>query len=1217
MALAGGVNLMLSPEIFINFSKSRMMAPDGKCKTFDAAADGYVRGEGCGIVALKRHSDAVADGDRILALIRGSAVNQDGRSSGLTAPSGPAQEAVLRKALANAGVRPDEISYIEAHGTGTSLGDPIEAHALAAVLGRGRGGDNPLVVGSVKTNIGHLESAAGVAGLIKTVLALQDEQIPKHLHFHALNSHIDWGGVPVEIPVEARPWRRGGRKRLAGVSSFGFSGTNAHAIVEEAPLCQPPSRQLDRPCHVLAVSARSETALRSLTEGYAERLRLDCADIGDICFTANAGRAQMEERAIYLAATGEEMRAALRGRPTARGKKEESLQVAFLFPGQGAQYAGMGKQLYDTHPEFRRTLEECAGLLKDRLEEPLLEVLWGARTDLLDETRYTQPALFAIEYALAQLWRGWGIEPAVVLGHSVGEYAAACVAGVYSLADGLKLIARRAQLMQSVSGRGAMAAVMAREQRVREAMAGLEARVSIAALNAVDSVVISGYTDGVEVVEERLKRAGVRVQRLKVSHGFHSPQMAEMAAEFEDVVREVRFAPPGVELISSLTGKEVAANEMSEAGYWRRQVSEPVRFRAAMETMQAKGFHAYVEAGPGTTLAGLGRQTISAPDILWPSSLRKSRGEWLQMLESLGQLWARGSEVAWAAFDKPYQRRRVSLPTYPFERQRYWIDTQSPAPVAGGNADWVEICEAAAHQASRGRLDLNLAEYPKRWAALDKLVTAFIITAWRQLGLYRTAGEGHTAESLIQKSGIRAGYRKMMQRWLEQFAGEGLLAKEGKRFVALQPLPEPRLQPLISAVLETFTSDRAIAEWAIDSGGQLGDLLIGRETPLAKLFPGGSFARAEDLYERAAYSTYCASIQRGALEVFLRVRRDGCELLEIGAGSGGTAAQLIPVLPSNAIYHFTDVSDAFLRHAEKKFAAWPCVRYGLLDIEREPAAQGYKANAFDAVIATNVLHATRDIRKTLANVRSLLAPGGLLLLCETTGKMSWLDITAGLIEGWQLSEDDVRGEGPLLSGEGWQDLLRTCGFASVASFPEPGSPAEILGQHALFASVTTAGEPANRVGSACLRAQSVPPTVAAAASELDDLRASPPARRRDLLVDLLCRHIAELLRFDSVERVGRKRRLTDLGLDSLMAVEFRDRLAAALQLERPPSATLIFDFPTVEALASHLERAILGVDPDAAPPTACASEFAARAEELEQLGEDEVEALLARKLQEL
>ena len=504
LALAGGVNLMLSPDIHINFSKSRMMAADGKCKTFDASADGYVRGEGCGMVVLKRLSDAIADGDRILAVIRGSAVNQDGRSSGITAPNGTAQEALIRSALAAAGVNPEEIDYLEAHGTGTSLGDPIEANAVVSALGSGRQPDHPLILGSVKTNIGHLESAAGVAGLIKVVLALQNEQIPRNLHFKTLNPHIDWRGTPVEIAIAPRPWPRGERRRLAGVSSFGFSGTNAHLIIEEAPLPIPVSRETERPMHILALSARTAGALDQLEALYAQELRHNPADLGDICVTANTGRAQFNHRAIVLGASREEMIAAT----PIRGIKDETPDVVFLFPGQGSQYPAMGKHLYATQPTFRKALDECADLLKGDLEEPLFEVLWGAAQHRLDHTALTQPALFSIEYALNCLWQSWGVKPAAALGHSMGEFVAACIAGVCKLSDGLKLIVTRGRLMQSASGRGAMAAVTAAEERVREALAGLEDRVSLAALNAPGSVVISGYETELEIVEERLREAG-------------------------------------------------------------------------------------------------------------------------------------------------------------------------------------------------------------------------------------------------------------------------------------------------------------------------------------------------------------------------------------------------------------------------------------------------------------------------------------------------------------------------------------------------------------------------------------------------------------------------------------------------------------------------------------------------------------------------------------
>ena len=383
MALAGGATVVLSPEIGIAFSKAHMMAADGRCKAFDARADGFVRAEGCGVVVLKRLSDARADGDHVLAVIRGSAVNQDGRSSGITAPSGMAQEAVIRIALAQAGVKPEEIGYVEAHGTGTALGDPIEAHAVAAVLGAGRGPQNPLVVGSVKTNVGHLEAAAGIAGLIKTVLALRHEHIPAHLHFEQMNPHIDWGGVPVEIPVRGRAWPRSGRRRLAGVSSFGFSGTNAHVIVEEAPLPEARPSGEERPLQILALSARGEAALEQLGARYADVLERATAPPGDVCFTANAGRAHFEHRLAVTGATVAELRDALRkALPGRRVRVRDGLRPVFLFPGQGAQYAGMGRQLYDTQPVFRAALDQCAEGLRGELETPLLEVLWGDSSDL-------------------------------------------------------------------------------------------------------------------------------------------------------------------------------------------------------------------------------------------------------------------------------------------------------------------------------------------------------------------------------------------------------------------------------------------------------------------------------------------------------------------------------------------------------------------------------------------------------------------------------------------------------------------------------------------------------------------------------------------------------------------------------------------------------------------------------------------------------------------
>lgn len=696
MAIAGGVNALLVPGPFICFRNWGMMTSDGRCKTFDARADGFVRSEGCGLIILKRLSHAQADGDRILAVICGSAVNQDGRSSGLTVPNGPAQEAVIRQALAMGRIDPRDVSYVEAHGTGTTLGDPIEAHALAAVLGPGRQQDNPLVVGSVKTNIGHLESAAGVAGLLKVVVSLQQERIPAHLHFTALNPNIDWNGAPVEIPVEGRPWPRGSRKRIAGVSSFGFSGTNAHIILEEAPPVQYAQERTqeqtlsatdgvkteDRPLHLFTLSAKTEAARDELAARFADVFAdaepENDATLGDICYTANTGRAQFGERLAITAATKSELRDKLINRVwIASRAKAGGCQIAFLFTGQGSQWAGMGRELYETEPVFRSALNECATKL--HLGHPLLDVLYGPDGALLDETAYTQPALFALEWALAQLWQSWGITPDVVFGHSVGEYVALCVAGVWTLDDGLRLITERGRLMQALGPGWGMTSLSCGRQQAEAAVRGFEQWVSVAAVNAPESVVISGRLEELREIEGRLQAAGVLVKPLTVSHAFHSPQMQDVASEFARIVQQVQVRELHVRVVSSVTGQFVDAATLRDPGYWRRQIRGTVEFQGAMDTLAGANYDTFLEIGPTATLSSLGRQCIDREGQLWTPSLKKDRGAWQQMFDSLGQLYVRGAAIDWHRFDAAHSRQRVALPSYPFQRQRYWIEESSQA----------------------------------------------------------------------------------------------------------------------------------------------------------------------------------------------------------------------------------------------------------------------------------------------------------------------------------------------------------------------------------------------------------------------------------------------------------------------------------------------------------------------------------------------------------
>ncbi len=695
MALAGGVNLILGPDIFVALSHSRMLAPDGRCKTFDAAADGFARGEGCGVIVLKRLSDARADGDRILAVIRGSAVNQDGPSSGLTAPNGPAQEAVIREALARANIAPREVGFVEAHGTGTQLGDPLEVHALGAVFGPDRSTTPPLWIGSAKTNLGHLEAAAGITGLIKVVLSLQHRMIPAHLHFTKPSPHINWADFPLRVPTQATAWEPIGGRRIGGVSSFGFSGTNAHVVLEEAPAQEPvlsPATAPGRP-YLFTLSARDGKALAELAARHVAALaqRTD-SDLPSLCHTANVGRAHFAERATVVARSIAELHAGLTALAqsstapnlrTASVASRDPVRIAFLFTGQGAQYVNMARGLYEAAPVFRAELDRCAGLLGPHLERPLLEVLFNTagRSVELDETAYTQPALFAVEYALAQLWRSWGVTPNIVMGHSVGEVVAACVAGVFELGDALRLIARRGQLMQALPAGGAMAAISAPESTVAEAIAPFSRQVSIAAVNSPAQTVISGSAADVAAACERFAATGVRCRQLTVSHAFHSPLVEPILERFEREVAAAALSAPRLRLISNLTGRLVAAEEIVKPSYWRQHIRAAVRFGDGLNTLAELRPDCIVEIGPHPTLLSFAGAVFGDGGPQRIASLHKDTADWEQMLNAVSSLYLCGVQIDWRALGAGSSRQLVALPSYPFQRERYWFQAK---PVALG-----------------------------------------------------------------------------------------------------------------------------------------------------------------------------------------------------------------------------------------------------------------------------------------------------------------------------------------------------------------------------------------------------------------------------------------------------------------------------------------------------------------------------------------------------
>ncbi|WP_193199908.1 type I polyketide synthase [Nostoc sp. MG11] len=696
LALVGGVSVLSTPTYYVSFSKLGMLSPQGQCKTFDAEADGYVRGEGAGVLLLKSLKNAIKDKDHIYGVIRGSAVNHGGAARTLTSPNAYAQSQVIRSAYTKANIPPNTVSYIETHGTGTPLGDPIEINGIKRAFTQLYQHYNILPsheiycgLGSVKTNIGHLEAAAGIAGIIKVLLAMQHKKLPKIINYQQLNPRIKLDNSPFYIVEETKDWQQLRTKegdsipRRSGISSFGFGGVNAHIVLEEAPAPDCVVAEVERPLHVLTLSAKTEEALKELVQSYQKYLKLHLGiPLADTCFTTNTGRSHFDYRLAVVAESTthlqEQLQAFAENQETFRNN---SPKVAFLFTGQGSQYIGMGRTLYKTQPTFRATIDRCEEILRPYLDVPLGKILYpeAGETSPIDETAYTQPVLFTIEYALAELWQSWGIKSAAVMGHSVGEYVAACVAGVFSLEDGLRLIAARGRLMQALPANGEMVALLASESQVVPIIAPYADKVAIAAFNSPESVVISGERDIVRSVVVKLEAMGIKATPLQVSHAFHSPLMEPMLAEFARVASEITYFPPKIDFISNVTG-ELAKAEVATVEYWCQHIRQPVRFAAGMEALYRAGYEVFVECGPKPVLLGMGRKCLPETVGLWLPSLRPGQEDWQQILHSLAQLYVQGVQVDWSGFDRDYERQKVALPTYPFQRQRYWIETtQKPS----------------------------------------------------------------------------------------------------------------------------------------------------------------------------------------------------------------------------------------------------------------------------------------------------------------------------------------------------------------------------------------------------------------------------------------------------------------------------------------------------------------------------------------------------------
>jgi acyl transferase domain-containing protein len=726
-ALAGGVNVITTPYWYLAFGQARMLSSDGRCQTFDAGANGYVRAEGCGVIALKRLSDALRDGDPIAAVIRGTASNQDGRSNGVTAPNGAAQQAVIRSALEDAGVAPSDIDYVEAHGTGTPLGDPIEVEALKSVLLDGRSADQQCIIGSSKTNIGHMEAAAGMAGIIRASLILQHGEVPPHLHLKQMNPQIHLEGTPFHVATEPAALPRNGRPLLAGVNGFGFGGANCHIVLEEAPAMAPASLDASGP-QLLTLSAKTPEALEATAALYRRFIAEagEALSLRDLCYSLSLHRTQFEERlavaagdfdeaidALDTVLAGEERRGVARGRVAVEPGK-----IVFVLSGMGSQWLGMGRELLETEPVFRAAIERCDEAMSRYVPWSVLEEL-AADEDRshLDDIGILQPILFAIGVALADLWRSWGVEPDAVVGHSVGEVSAACISGALSLDEAARIVCRRGEVLRAVSGMGAMLSVGLPREEVAPALEPYVGRASIGVVNSRTTTVVSGYPDAIEELAAHFKASGVFCRPVRADIAFHSPQMDGLRDAFREALRDLHPHDTDIPMYSTVTATRLAGHEL-DAEYWIRNLREPVAFGDAVELLLTDGYSTFIEVSPHSVLVHAIRECSEhseRPATTVPS-MRRQEGERLVMLQSLGALWARGHAVSW---DRLYADggSQISLPTYAWQKERFWLDerqrSRNTARRTAGHPFLGEHVESAALGGKRvWQLEVDLDLFP-------------------------------------------------------------------------------------------------------------------------------------------------------------------------------------------------------------------------------------------------------------------------------------------------------------------------------------------------------------------------------------------------------------------------------------------------------------------------------------------------------------------------
>ncbi|GAX38397.1 type I polyketide synthase [Nodularia sp. NIES-3585] len=1080
MALAGGIAIQVPQVEGYFYQAGGIASADAHTRAFDAKATGGPFGRGVGIVVLKRLEDAVADGDYIYGVIKGSAINNDGAMKvSYTAPSVTGQAEVIAEAQAIASFEPDTITYIETHGTGTALGDPIEIRALEKVFGTDTSQKGYCAIGSVKTNISHLNTAAGVTSLIKTALALKHQQIPPSLYFEEPNPEIDFTNTPFYVNTQLSAWPTNGTPRRAGVSSFGLGGTNAHVVLEEAPLVESSGKS--RPWQLLILSAKTNSALETTTTNLINHLQQHPElNLADVAYTLQVGRHPFTHRRTVVCENIQDAIIALQNPKRVLTSTEETNErpVAFMFTGLGTQYIDMAEELYQVEPTFQAQIDLCCSLFQPLLGVDLKQIIYptsqstkpGATkektgldlrqmlgrdtqpvdpaTQKLNQTYLTQPALFTIEYALAQLWMSWGIRPVAMIGYSIGEYVAATLAGVLSLEDAILLVAKRAQMIQELPG-GAMLAVPLTEEQVQPF---LSENLSLSAINGSSQCVLAGTMAAVAELEQQLITKGLACRRLQTSHAFHSFMMEAIADSLTALVQTISLKPPQIPYLSNVTGTWITPEQATNPSYWRQHMCQPVRFAQGVNQLWTEHSPILLEIGPGQALSSLTMQCldhISSDGLVVLSSLRyayERQSDVAFMLNTLAQLWLAGVKIDWLECHAHERRHRLPLPTYPFERQRYWIapQTLSPAqinfqPQLTASELWQSLITAAQLQASAGALEFDKQIYQQKRQWLDRLCTAYINLALTHLGAFSNSHQKYSLPQLFEQCEIIPRYQELLGRWLEILVEQGQLDQEQGLFTNLRLLSSDAVNDLLVEVRARWKDAPQEIDLVQLYGENIVAILTGKKEPLelnlAIFLKEKEFSiqvsPGHDYYNSIMQTCMKQIVKSLSSEVNLRI-------LEIGAGSGTATSKLLPLLPTKQTnYTFTDVGGFFLNASQKKFSDYQFIKYQLLDIEQSPIEQGYENHSFDVVVAYNVIHIAQNIGETLDRVRSLLAPGGLLLLWEITQARLEADLIDGLLMNPIKDENGSRNMGnPFLSQEQWQKELKSHGFVEVAAFSE-------------------------------------------------------------------------------------------------------------------------------------------------------------------------------------